>query len=992
MSTSTPYRRLATLSVVCVAVLLAAPAHAATITVDSDTDDGSGGCTLREAIESANTDAGVGGCVAGDDADDTVVFDAGVTFVQLTSQITITEALILTGNGAAATTVSAAAGARAFEVSSDEDVDLNDLTVTSAGSTAGTGYPADGGGVLLSGLARLTVTDTVFSNHRVSGSGGAIWVSDGGALSAVTSTFTGNRARGDASDQGGGAIYSNAGVLFVDASTFIDNRAIGTSGSGGAISSPNVADVDIEASTFTDNRAQRAGGGIELVGGTVTILDSQFIGNTAGANPGNGGAVHIAGDATVTVSGFGSPSSAVGNRAQEGGAFWVGGSASLTLESMDVTGNFADGPASDQGGGGIYVDGAELFATGVTIADNRAPGASGSGGGLFVNGGSASISDATISDNRAARAGGGIETLGQATVTLTDGTALTGNVAGTAPGNGGGLHMTGDGFVSLDGTTVSGNRAANEGGGLWASSTGAMDVLRTEVTDNRAPRGGGLFQQAVTETPPPEGSTVQKTRGRSADAQATSGVLIGAFVGESLVYANHALRGGGLFADGPATVSNSTVAGNEARFGGGVYSDEAVVSLLSATVARNTARTSGGGLFNTDPNNGGDRFVTLQNTIVAENTAGFQGPDLQGRYGSDDHNVISTAPSAAAFPAQANDQLSTDPLLEMLADNGGPTRTLALGAGSPAIDAGATALTIDQRGEPRDDGSDDVGAFEAGAAPIVLNEVLYDPPAGTAGDANGDGTRSSSEDEFVELVNVSGADLDLSGYTLGDDDTAGDFTFPAATILGPDQAAVLFGGGTPTGLFGGALVFVDDGTIGNGLSNTGDVVELRDAGGVLVASVAYGTAGPDGSATAQALAREPDLTGGFVPHSTIATNPVDFSPGTQNTSGDPFPGSSADAGPPSLATAADAPVSLTARPNPFSARTTASFSVAEAQPVTVTLYDAMGRRVQILFAAPAEAGRPVTVSVDGSALATGAYVLVLEGLHVRTTLPVTVVR
>ena len=170
----------------------------------------------------------------------------------------------------------------------------------------------------------------------------------------------------------------------------------------------------------------------------------------------------------------------------------------------------------------------------------------------------------------------------------------------------------------------------------------------------------------------------------------------------------------------------------------------------------------------------------------------------------------------------------------------------------------------------------------AGAQTIVINEILYDPPSNTTGDANQDGTADFSEDEFIEIVNTTNTAIDISGFTLSDDD-GGDFAFPAGTSLGPNQAAILFGGGAPAGTFGGALVFTDDGSIGSGLSNSGDLIQLKDASGTLVTEVGYGSAGSAGTADDQSLARSPNLTGAFVAHSTIASNPVLFSPGRSNT-------------------------------------------------------------------------------------------------------------
>ncbi len=163
---------------------------------------------------------------------------------------------------------------------------------------------------------------------------------------------------------------------------------------------------------------------------------------------------------------------------------------------------------------------------------------------------------------------------------------------------------------------------------------------------------------------------------------------------------------------------------------------------------------------------------------------------------------------------------------------------------------------------------------------IVINEILFDPATDMTGDANGDGTREASGDEFVEILNLEGTDVDISGWTLSDDDGGNPFVFPSGTILTNQCTAVLFGGGTPTGDFGMGLVFTDDGTIGTGLANGGDLVELKDGDGNVVASYMYGSEGVND----QSLTRDPDGTGTepLVAHSTATgSGGALFSPGTQ---------------------------------------------------------------------------------------------------------------
>ncbi|MBN2867788.1 MAG: lamin tail domain-containing protein, partial [Flavobacteriaceae bacterium] len=154
---------------------------------------------------------------------------------------------------------------------------------------------------------------------------------------------------------------------------------------------------------------------------------------------------------------------------------------------------------------------------------------------------------------------------------------------------------------------------------------------------------------------------------------------------------------------------------------------------------------------------------------------------------------------------------------------------------------------------------------------LVINEILADPNA-TTGDANGDGTVSTSQDEFVELYNTGTVAIDLTDYAIADG-FSDRHVFPAGTILAPNTFMTVFGGGTPTGISGMSQVAS---TGGLGLNNGGDTVTIKNAGGVTVAEYTYGSeAGSD-----QSIGRNPDFTGAFVQHSTISS--VDFSPGLEN--------------------------------------------------------------------------------------------------------------
>jgi hypothetical protein len=172
---------------------------------------------------------------------------------------------------------------------------------------------------------------------------------------------------------------------------------------------------------------------------------------------------------------------------------------------------------------------------------------------------------------------------------------------------------------------------------------------------------------------------------------------------------------------------------------------------------------------------------------------------------------------------------------------------------------------------------DDVPA----TANIILNEILYDP-SNTAldGDANGDGVYAQAADEFIELINNSNSPIDLSGFKVFDAAglTSGtpNHTIPNGTTLQPKKALVIFGGGTPTGTFGGALV--QKSTSGDlNLNNAGDILTIQDSSGNVV--ISYDIT-PLSDNPNESYTRSPDIIGNFEQHSKVTT--TKFSPGTKS--------------------------------------------------------------------------------------------------------------
>lgn len=178
-----------------------------------------------------------------------------------------------------------------------------------------------------------------------------------------------------------------------------------------------------------------------------------------------------------------------------------------------------------------------------------------------------------------------------------------------------------------------------------------------------------------------------------------------------------------------------------------------------------------------------------------------------------------------------------------------------------------------------------LGTLRRALAPgeLLINEVLANPDStAAAGDANGDGTPSENQDEFVELLNATGSPIDVSLATLSDNASVR-FTFPSGTVIPAGEAAVVFGGGSPSGEFGNARVLGLVFTASLGLNNTTDSVVLAQGGAELDRVVL------ENPADGVSLNRDPDGEPGiaFVAHDAVPGALGRFSPGAR-TDGRPF--------------------------------------------------------------------------------------------------------
>ncbi len=260
------------------------PASAAVISVDTVADTSiAGSCSLRDAIEAADTDSAVNGCVAGAGAD--VVSMVAGTYVLSTvlGPLLVDTAITMTGAGTATTIIDAGGAGRI--VTADAPLAVSNLTLRN-GATVG----ADGGAIASN--STVSVANAAFTGNTASGgAGGAIFST--GSVSVVDSVFRSNVA-----SISGGAI--DAQSMTIIRSAFVAN----SSDFGAALSDSSAGPglgLLVESSTFDGNITPASGGAIYTNSNSTRVRLSTFAANQAPAgNPLAAGA-HIFTDTAAIV-------------------------------------------------------------------------------------------------------------------------------------------------------------------------------------------------------------------------------------------------------------------------------------------------------------------------------------------------------------------------------------------------------------------------------------------------------------------------------------------------------------------------------------------------------------------------------------------------------------------------------------------------------------------------------------------------------------------
>lgn len=385
--------------------------------------------------------------------------------------------------------------------------------------------------------------------------------------------------------------------------------------------------------------------------------------------------------------------------------------------------------------------------------------------------------------------------------------------------------------AGIAGLTISGGDPGGSNGGGGIRNSGTLNLTAVTVSENNAIGGGGIQNQ---------GTLVVTNSTISSNA-----------VGFG--------TGGGIFNGNTLNLVNSTVSGNNGGSGsGGGISNFGTLNVTNSTISDNSNR----GIVNL-----GSNTAILAGSIVANNTGSSNSMhDLSGAFISNGFNLIEAPDDASISNAQnpGTNIIGQDPKLGPLADNGGPTKTHALLAGSPAIDKGKNFATDpvgnpiarDQRGAPRPfvfpaippavGGDDsDIGAFELNPpAETISEKTTNEDTTLTFSFFIGDQTVSSVTATSQNQTLVPDANVSVTGSGAGRTVQV----TPVANLSGTTFITIRYTGsadGNASRVFRLTVTPINDAP---SFTKGGDQIVLEDAGPQTVATWATAiSAGPSES-------------------------------------------------------------------------------------------------------------------------------------------------
>jgi len=629
-------------------------------------------------------------------------------------------------------------------------------------------------GIINNGL--LSVSDCTFDDNFASNGGG---IDNSAALTVSNSTFANNSA-----SSGGGLENDAPGTMTLSNCTVSGNVGGGiANGTGPVVANTTLYNTIVSGNTQSDGvTPQDITGALDLrlaAGQTPSSYNLIGSGGSGGlVNGQNGNQVGIDNPGLAPLGNYYGPTQTMA---------LLPGSPALDAGSNALAADFSTNPPTplmvDQRGlsriaNGTVDIGAYEAQTSIVV-NTTSDASTVTNGAISLRAALAIFNDAadslTISFDPTVFAAGTLHTitLTQGPLSITN-TTDTLTVQGPGPGtlavsanNASGVFITYLGTTAtIAGMTITqGDSAPSPGGGI--DNNGILTVNNCVFSNDTAGTGlgGGLFN-ANTLT-----------------------VIDCTFIGDT------AASGAGIYNRGPLTVSGSTFTGNTASsgFGGGLFNLNGFQAFVSnSTFAGNSgadgaALFNGGQLtlsdstvaFNTGPglDNSSSGSATLNNSIVASNLLadGVTPADISGAV-SGSFDLIGVGGSGGVVNGVNGNQVGVaNPGLAPLANYGGPTQTIALYLGSPALDAGSNALAVDSMGNPLTtdqrglarifNTTVDIGAFET-------------QPSLQAGDVNHDGTVN-----FTDLVILAQHYNSTNVPLYEDGDLTGDGTVNFADLV-----------------------------------------------------------------------------------------------------------------------------------------------------------------------------------------------------------------
>jgi hypothetical protein len=480
--------------------------------------------------------------------------------------------------------------------------------------------------------------------------------------------------------------------------------------------------IDNAPSSSTITFDQDVRGIIKLTGGDLVFVGGKsltIIGPGAnqltitGAN--TGAIIHISRGATLNISGL----SFSNSETVIHGFFYNEGT--LTLTDDVISANKSSAGATSYGGGIYNFSTGTLSIVNSIISNNSSFGDNGGQGGGIDNEGKLTVTHSIFSNNsassRAGSFGGGIYNYTTGILSVINSTFSNNSSFGDNNSEGGGIANSGK--LTMAHSIFSHNstnsiNASSFGGGIYNSSSGILSVINSTFSGNSANGKVDAVGGAIVNV----GSLTLTSN---------------TFSGNS-VSGKQTVAGGGIGNDGQLTAIDCTFSANTAEggLGGGIFyygikGTSAIIRFV--TIYRNIS-DAGGGIWVTLT--GGSHLI-ISDSIIAANSAHLGGPDIEGAVISGGYNLIDNTAGVTGLNASTDRQvaLANLKIAATLGNNGGPTQTLALLQGSPAIDAiprqlcsmtltSATGqqvtITSDQLGNPRPDASEnacDIGVYES---------------------------------------------------------------------------------------------------------------------------------------------------------------------------------------------------------------------------------------------------------------------------------------